>query len=194
MRIEKEIFGALFSGDGIHLAAHTGMRIDVDGQAVQARFSEAGEWQKLVIENFGGRAIFSGDTVFLKAHAGVFVDVEGVAVQARWNDRGGWQRLVIEKKHGSGAVMPGDTIFLRSHTGNFIDVQGERVQARWSERGDWQALVIQKPPSDASFRLQMRWFLERLLFCCDGLFACVSFNLFHVILGIAVRPMTCTRF
>merc|ERR1711939_54057 len=130
-------------GQAIHLLAHTGNRIEVEGTAVQARWAETGVWQTFTIESYGGRAIFSGDAVFLKAHTGTMVDVQGSAVQALWNDKGGWQQLHIYKKDGSGAVMCGDAIFLQAHTGNLIEVEGTAVQARWREKGDWQTLVIE---------------------------------------------------
>jgi len=144
MQIERQVVGAVVSGDSIQLSAHTGKKLDVEGTAVQARWGETGLWQTFSIESFGGGAIFSGDAVFLKAHTGKLVDVQDVEVQARWEDRGTWQTLHIEKKEGSGAVMPGDTIFLRAHTNKMVEVDGVAVQARWGETGLWQSLVIQK--------------------------------------------------
>merc|ERR1711998_632095 len=105
MGIEVEAVGAVFSGDSIHLLAHTGNRIEVEGTSVQARWSEAGLWQTFTIQNYGGRAIFSGDAVFLQAHTGMMVDVQDTDVQARWQDWGDWQRFFIQKKTGSGAIM-----------------------------------------------------------------------------------------
>jgi len=147
MQIQKEAVGAVFSGNSIHLTAHTGNLIEVEGTAVQARWTEKGLWQKFTIESYGGRAIFSGDGVFLKAHTGMFVDVQDVEVQARWGERGDWQKFYIERKDGSGAVMPGDTIFLRSYTNKVVEVDGVAVQARWDDTGLWQSLVIEKAAS-----------------------------------------------
>lgn len=144
MLIQQEVVGAVFSGDLVHLAAHTGNLIEVEGSSVMARWPEHGAWQTLAISNYGGRAIYSGDEVFLKAHTGNMLDVESVTVKARWHDHGTWQKLIIERKNGDGAVMPGDSIYLRTHTGNRIEVEGRSVASRWPERGLWQELLIQK--------------------------------------------------
>merc|ERR1712072_1596001 len=99
MQIEREVVGAVFSGSAIHLLAHTGKRIDVEGVAVQSRWSEKGAWQQLRIQKKDGSgAIFPGDNIFLQAHTGKFIDVQEHAVQARFSDQGDWQTLTIEKK------------------------------------------------------------------------------------------------
>jgi len=45
-------------GDRIFLKAHTDMLIEVDGTAVQARWSDYGTWQSLVIEKAASRRLF----------------------------------------------------------------------------------------------------------------------------------------
>merc|ERR1712110_1267023 len=102
MKIEVEAVGAVFSGESIHLLAHTGNRIEVEGTSVRTRWSEAGPWQTFTIESFGGRAIFSGDTIFLKAHSGNLLHVQDSAVRAEWDDHGIWQAFVIQKVNGGG--------------------------------------------------------------------------------------------
>merc|ERR1712072_1281876 len=97
MVVQREVVGALFSGASIHLVAHTGKRLEVEGDAVQARWSDAGAWQTFTIENYGGRAIFSGDSVFMKAHTGKMLHVQGTDVLASWSDYGAWQKFTIEK-------------------------------------------------------------------------------------------------
>lgn len=80
------------------LKAHTGALVDVQGAAVQARWKDYGDWQKLLIEKkYGSGAVMPGDTILLRAHTGKMIEVEGEAVQARWSDLGNWQSLVIEK-------------------------------------------------------------------------------------------------
>lgn len=127
-----------------HLLAHTGNRIEVEGELVRSRWSEAGAWQTFTISNYGGRVISSGDAVFLRAHTGTFVHVQDVAVLAKWNDRGDWQRLVIYKKDGEGPIKAGDCVFLLAHTGKIIDVEGIAVQARYFDEGKWQSLTVEK--------------------------------------------------
>merc|ERR1711976_577180 len=117
MRIEKEAVGALFSGDSVHLLAHTGNHVEVDGEFVGARWPEAGAWQTFTIENYGGRIISSGDFVFLRAHTGLLLHVQDAAVLAMWSEYGEWQRFVIQKKDGNGPIMPGDSITLHANTG-----------------------------------------------------------------------------
>merc|ERR1712054_470786 len=97
MSIEKEVIGALHSGDSIHLLAHTGKLIELEGTGVGARWSERGLWQTFTVETYGGGAVYSGDAVFLKAHTGRFIEVSGVAVQANWWEVGEWQTFVLEK-------------------------------------------------------------------------------------------------
>lgn len=88
----------ILSGDAVFLKAHTGKFIDVQGVEVQARWSDRGNWQKLIIENkVGTGAIIPGDSIFLRSHTGMRIEVEGGAVRARWSDRGAWQTLVIKK-------------------------------------------------------------------------------------------------
>jgi hypothetical protein len=148
------------SGDTIHLVAHTENCLDVEGSAVQARWSDRGVLQKFRIEKNGEGAIFSGDTVFLKAHTGKYVDVLpwyiwwlGSAVAARYDGRGSWQALTIEKKSGSGSILPDDTVVFRAHTGNMIDVQSSfdwwpftstQARARWFDYGTWQSFRIEQ--------------------------------------------------
>merc|ERR1712185_830796 len=116
-----EAAGALFSGDSVHLLAHTGNYIEVDGEFVGARWPETGAWQTFTIENYGGRVISSGDFVFLRAHTGSLLHVQDTAVLAKWSDYGEWQRFVLEKRDGDGPVMPGDAIFLRAHTWKYVE-------------------------------------------------------------------------
>merc|ERR1712072_1021539 len=66
MVIQREVVGALFSGASIHLLAHTGKHIEVEGNAVRARWTDRGQWQTFVIENYGGRAIFQAMRCFSK--------------------------------------------------------------------------------------------------------------------------------
>merc|ERR1712216_679323 len=146
MMIQKDISGAIFSGESIHLVSeNTHNLVDTQEDKVQCRWAERGLWQSFRIENYGGRAISSGDAVFLQAWTGQMLDVSGVDVSARWNDYGEWQRMIIEKagnedQAGKGEIFPGDVIFLRAHTGNYLDVgAGTSVQARWPERGVWQS-------------------------------------------------------
>merc|ERR1711988_577531 len=82
MMIEKEPIGALFSGDFVHLLAHTGNRIEVEVTSVQARWPEAGLWQTFIIENYGGRIIYSGDTIFLRSHTEKMLHVQNTSVLA----------------------------------------------------------------------------------------------------------------
>merc|ERR1711907_571774 len=49
--------GAIMPGDSIFLQAHTGNLIDVQGTAVQARWSDTGDWQTLVIEKAANRRL-----------------------------------------------------------------------------------------------------------------------------------------
>merc|ERR1711881_758887 len=126
---------------------------DVQGDVVQARWDDCGDWQSMLIQKEADGALFSGASIHLlahtgkrvevEAHTGALVDCESVTVQCRWRDWGAWQTFFIERKDGKGAVMPGDTIFLRAHTGKFIEVQGSTVRASWSEKGAWQSLVIE---------------------------------------------------
>lgn len=161
MKIEREVAGALFSGDYIHLLAHTGYRIEVDlSGSVHAQWSEAGVWQTFTLFNYGGRTISYGDTVFLKAHTGKLVHVEDTAVLAKWDDYGNWQKFTIVHKseesepeaERNGPVMPGDVIFLRAHTGKMIDVTGIEVQARFFDEGLWQSLTVEKSKSQSASR------------------------------------------
>merc|ERR1711974_296358 len=86
-------------GRRFQLKAHTGAMVDVEGAAVQARWPERGNWQRLVIEKKDVRfgAILPGDQVTLMAHTGNMLDVQGVTVAANWHDRGDWQTVVIEQ-------------------------------------------------------------------------------------------------
>lgn len=96
--IENEGGRAIFSGDRVFLKAHTGKHLDVEGEAVRARWNDHGVQQGLVIEKAEGGVLFPGDTVFLKAHTGKHIDVEGNAVRSRWTDQGEWQSLMIEMR------------------------------------------------------------------------------------------------
>jgi len=58
------------SGKTVFLRTHFGKHIDVEGEAVRARWNDQGGWQKLKIETKEGGAIKSGKTVFLTAHTG----------------------------------------------------------------------------------------------------------------------------
>merc|ERR1711981_189464 len=98
MVIEAEAADALFSGDAIHLLAHTGNRMEVQGTSVGARWSEAGAWQTFRVERKAGDGpLMPNDTIFLQAHAGRYVEVDGVAVKASWFEKGAWQALTVEK-------------------------------------------------------------------------------------------------
>ena len=130
------------SGDEIYLRTHTGSHIDVEGESVQARYDDQGDWQGLIIEKSDGGAISSGDVVYFRTHTGYHIDVEGESVRARYDDQGAWQEFVIEKENG-GDIYVGDTVYLRAHTGKYVDVEGTSVQARYEEMGDWQALIIE---------------------------------------------------
>merc|ERR1712139_200325 len=83
---------AIFSGDAVFLKAHTGMMLDVQSTAVQARWQDWGDWQKMFIQKLGGEgAIMPGDRIVLQAHTGKMLDVQGDVVAANWNDSGDWQ-------------------------------------------------------------------------------------------------------
>lgn len=69
----------------------------MEGDCVQARYSDRGTWQQLTIEKDGLGCIRAGDAVFLKTHTGKHIDVHSNSVQARWQDRGDWQKLIIQK-------------------------------------------------------------------------------------------------
>merc|ERR1712139_162218 len=92
---------AIYSGDEVFIEAHTGALVDVQGAAVQARTTDWGDWQKLVILKAGhGVAIMPGDTIFLQAHTGKMLDIEGdtsSSVRARYALVGAWQALIVEK-------------------------------------------------------------------------------------------------
>jgi len=78
------INGTIYPGDTICLSAHTGHRIDVQGQIVQARWGECGAWQSFQLQKEVPGAITSGATVFLTTHLGFQVEVEGEAVRSRF--------------------------------------------------------------------------------------------------------------
>jgi len=152
MKIEREISGAIASGDRIHLLGHTGKRVDADPNgSVNARWSDTALWQTFTMYNYGGRNVFHGDAVFLKAHTGRLVHVEGTQVAAKWQEWGDWQRFIIHKR-GAGPIMPGDIIFLYAHNGKVVDVSGTEVQARWADEGLWQSLTIEKAASQPGSR------------------------------------------
>ena len=138
-------------GDEIFLRTHTVCYIDVEHERAYARWEDAGEWQKLVIEKSplvveetDPTLFHPGDLLFLRAHTGRYLDVEDEGpVQARWEDLGLWQGLELAKKDLD-PLRVGDLLFLKSHTGMYIDVQGNGVQARWADEGDWQALRISR--------------------------------------------------
>jgi len=87
----------VYSGDAVFLKAHTGKMLDVQGSDVQARWTDYGNWQKMIIEKEGSGAIMPGDVIFLRAHTGNQIDVSGTIVQARWSEKGLWQSLVVEQ-------------------------------------------------------------------------------------------------
>merc|ERR1712232_476152 len=88
---------AIYSGDEVFLESHTGMVVDVEGQAVRARWKDFGSWQKFIITRKDGSGpVMPGDMIFLQAHTGKMIDVQGSAVQARYVDHGHWQSLIIE--------------------------------------------------------------------------------------------------
>lgn len=140
------------SGDHVFLLAHTGKHIDVEGEAVRARWHDQGWFQNLKIENQDGTAIKSGDTVFFTAHTGKVLDCEKDVVQARYTDKLDWQKFVISTAAG-GIIKAGEKIFLKSaNTGKDVDVEGPQsnVQARYEDHGAWQTLTIQKGGSSES--------------------------------------------
>merc|ERR1712232_1531761 len=146
-QIEVEAVDALFSGNSIHLLAHTGNRIEAEpwGGLVRARWSEPGLWQTFTIESYAGRAIYSGDMVWLKSHNGALVHVQGTAVMANWGEYGDEQRFIIQKTSGSGAIKPDDLICLRAYNGRFVDVEGTEVQVRWLEPATWKHMLWRMP-------------------------------------------------
>ena len=89
--------GAISTGDTVYLKAHSGKHLDIEDTSVQARWTDHGNWQKLIVEKDGNGAISTGDTIYLKAHTGKNLDIEGTSVQARWTEHGNWQKLIIKK-------------------------------------------------------------------------------------------------
>jgi len=141
----------LQSGDMIFLKsfAGSGNVVNVDGQLVQARWAERGDWQAIIIENDrDDGSVQSGDTVYLKTHTGARIDVEFAAVKARWAEMGTWQGLRIEKP-GGGAIHENDIVCFKAHTGKHIDVQDGAVRARWDDCGALQAFRIEKEHAGA---------------------------------------------
>lgn len=141
---------AVQSGDTVFLRTHagTGNFLDIEGQAVQARWGDRGDWQALVIEKNGGGDIHSGDTVFLTAHTGARVDVDGEYVRARWSEKGAWQSLVVEKS-GGGKILPNDVVCFKAHTGKHIDIADSAAHARWDDCGFWQQMRIVREDAGA---------------------------------------------
>lgn len=89
----------IYNMDAVFLKSHTGTFVDVQGMAVQSRWSSRGNWQKMfIVKKDGSGAVMPGDTIFLRTHTGKMIDVEGDAVQARYSDYGAWQALILEKK------------------------------------------------------------------------------------------------
>lgn len=133
------------SGDMVFLRAHTGSYIDVEGDAVRARWSMRGDFQRITIEKDGGGTIRSGDTIFLTALTEAHLEVEGNAVLARWSGVRQWQKFIVQKKVDDNDTTPisiGDVVFLKAYNGNCLDVEGSEVKARWSLHGPWQEFTI----------------------------------------------------
>lgn len=87
------------SGDLVFVKAHTGNYLDVDGDAVSARWEDQNhgmKWQGLVIVKHDSGPLMVGDTVYLQSHGGTYIDVQDSAVRARWEDEGDWP-LLVEK-------------------------------------------------------------------------------------------------
>lgn len=95
------------------------IRCSVDGADVQARWTDYGNWQKMIIEKNGNGAILPGDVIFLRVHTGKQIDVSGTSVQARWSEKGLWQSLVVEQAafrrlsvHDESPSVPLETILV----------------------------------------------------------------------------------
>lgn len=143
---------AISSGDTIFLKAlSTGKHIDVEGTAVQARWTSHGTWQAITIHTKSSGTVTSGDVVYLKAHTGAYIDVLDGVVKARWEDMGDWQAMIIHKKIGSGVILHDDILCLKARAGHYIEVEAGAVQARWNECGDWQSLRIEREVAGALF-------------------------------------------
>lgn len=140
----------ILSGHSVYLRSSlNGNLLDVDDDAVQARWPDYGDFQKLFIEKEGGGAILSNDTVFLKSHQGTHMDSEGGAVRARWNAHGARQSLCLENKVG-GPLRYGDEVVMKGQDGEVISVNETRVHAGGGsleeqrfivEKGKWKETI-----------------------------------------------------
>jgi len=139
--------GAILPDDVVCFRAHTGLHLDVQDQAVRARFDDCGDWQAMLIQKEELGAIFSGDSIHLAAHTGKLLEVEGSIVQARWDEPGWWQTFQMFN-YGGRSIFSGDVIFLQAHTGNMLDIEGVNVQARWQAWGEWQKLIVIRRDGD----------------------------------------------
>lgn len=150
-------------GDTVYLRAFNGRYLDVEGDLVQARYSDRGRWQQFVICPFDGVApmidsddcLCDGDVVSLLAHNDNYLGVVGKKVSAKWKVVDEPCAFVV-RTHGEGEVRHRSRIFLQSRKNSRVlapnesDPQAkEKLIARWKDFGCWQRLVIEKPLSTA---------------------------------------------
>jgi glucan 1,3-beta-glucosidase len=150
-------------GDTIYLRAFNGRYLDVEGNLVQARYSDRGLWQQFVICPFdeasptmdSSDCLCDGDVVCLLAHNDHYLGVVGKKVSAKWKVVDEPCAFVV-RTPGEGEVRHRSRIFLQSRKNSRVlapnesDPQAkEKLIARWKDFGSWQRLVIEKPLSTA---------------------------------------------
>jgi len=95
--IEREIGGAVRSGDVVLLRDFRGNFLHAKGTDVFSEGHDRGLLQRFIIEKEGGEGkVCAGDAVFLKAHTGKYLDVHGTGVNASSPTAGSLQRFVVE--------------------------------------------------------------------------------------------------
>ena len=139
------------SGDTIYLKANTGKYIDINGTALQARWTGQEQGQPIMIELDMGYCGFirAGDTISLAAYDGNVISISDTVVQATQLEGGSsnvsynMSHIIIENE-GGGMITAGDVIYLSGkHSGKHIDIAGMAVQARWTDRREGQQIIIE---------------------------------------------------
>lgn len=158
-------------GDDVFLRSFRGTYLDVEGSAVQARWDDPGEWQRIKLcraddsesssvaessddsgsesasESVSG-SLSDGDVVRLKAHTGDYLGVSEVGLSAYSNSVNSLKsEFIVRVKRGGPNLRHRSVLFLECKaTGQVVDcdVEDNMVRARWSDFGEWQGFVVEK--------------------------------------------------
>lgn len=126
------------AGNTVFLTAHTGLRLDVEGEA-EGKPNLGATWNSQMMDL--PLLVCEQEVLRLLTQA---PEGERDHLRARFSDSGTWQKLVVERKDNSGPICSGDQVFLRAHTGRLLTPAGEKVRAESAGAGDFPGWTIER--------------------------------------------------